>query len=80
MKALLLLLCAMMAPICIDARNVIDGKVWDEGGIPLSHAIVKATSGKTIKAFANTKADGSFSLAIEPDTDSLIRGIQVFLA
>lgn len=71
MKALLLLLCAMMAPICIDARNVIDGKVWDEGGIPLSHAIVKATSGKTIKAFANTKADGSFSLAIEPDTDSL---------
>ena len=40
-------------------------------GNPLSHAIVKAASGKTIKAFANTKAGGSFSLAIEPDTDSL---------
>lgn len=70
MRAIILLWCAAVCLICAG-RTVVSGVVCDMDGSPLGGAIVKARCGKAIKAFANTRADGAFSLAFDLDADSL---------
>jgi len=71
MRTIALMLYVALGALSIAARTVIKGVVSDPVGAPVAKAIVKAETGKSIKAFANTKADGTFSLVIDADADSL---------
>ena len=72
MRRLLPIVFALMAPVGIAARTVIEGSVSNDDGAPVVGAMVKVSEGGSIKAFAATKANGYFTLAFDGITsDSL---------